>query len=214
MSAGHQHDHESKTRFVVFITAITMVVEIVYGYWTNSMALLADGYHMSSHVFALGLSWIAYIVARKAEQRNRFTIGREKILALSGLISAVALLAIAVIMAVQSSVRFFHPLQIRFGEAILVAFIGLLVNAVSAVTLHHDKEHSDHNIRAAYLHVLADALTSITAIIALTAGMFFRFFWLDALSGIISSVVITKWSVELIIHSGRDLMGSRKKTQQ
>jgi cation diffusion facilitator family transporter len=130
-------------------------------------------------------------------------------LALSGFTSAIVLQIIAIIMAVQSFERLMNPLEIKFNEAIIIAIIGLIVNALSAYFLHHNHEHHDHNIRSAYLHVLADGLTSITAIIALTAGMYFKLYSLDSISGIISSVVITKWSFELIKGSGKDLIDFR-----
>ena len=158
---NHQHDsdiHESKTRFVVILTTVTMVVEIIAGYLTNSMALLADGYHMSSHAFALGLSWLAYIVARKYAQTEKISFRKEKLLALSGFTSAIVLQIVAIVMGYQSFDRLLNPVEIMFSEAILVAFIGLIVNVISAFVLHHKKEHSDHNIRSAYLHVLADGL--------------------------------------------------------
>jgi len=207
----HSHAHEQRTRWVVYLTAVTMVVEIAFGYWTNSMALLADGYHMASHVFALGLAWIAYVVSRKYSQTDNFSFDRKKLLALSGFSSAIVLQVIAVIMAIQSVDRLLQPLPIKFGEAIFVAVIGLAVNALSALFLHHEHEHHDHNIRSAYLHVLADGLTSVTAIIALTAGKFYNLYSLDSISGIISSVVITKWAVELIKGSGKDLINFRPK---
>ena len=208
----HSNSHERKTLIVVILTAVTMVVEIVYGYLTNSMALLAGGYHMSSHTFALGLSWLAYFFARKYAQTEHFSFKKEKLLALSGYSSAIVLLVIAIIMAIQSFGRILHPLTIKFSEAIFVAVIGLAVNALSAFFLHHEKTNSDHNIRSAYLHVIADGLTSVTAIIALTAGMFYNLYSLDAISGIISSIVITKWAIELIINSGRDLIEFKKKS--
>lgn len=207
----HSHAHEQRTRWVVYLTAVTMVVEIAFGYWTNSMALLADGYHMASHVFALGLAWIAYVVSRKYSQTDNFSFDRKKLLALSGFSSAIVLQVVAVIMAIESVDRLLHPLPIKFGEAIFVAVIGLAVNALSALFLHHEHEHHDHNIRSAYLHVLADGLTSVTAIIALTAGMFYNLYSLDSISGIISSVVITKWAVELIKGSGKDLISFQLK---
>jgi len=212
---GHDHDHshahEQRTRWVVYLTAVTMVVEIISGYWTNSMALLADGYHMASHVFALGLAWVAYVVSRKYSQTDNFSFSKKKLLALSGFTSAVVLQVIAIIMAVQAVDRLLHPLTIKFSEAIIVAVIGLAVNALSAFFLHHEHEHHDHNIRSAYLHVLADGLTSVTAIIALTAGMFYNLYSLDSISGIISSLVITKWSIDLIRGSGKDLIDFRHK---
>lgn len=214
-SHPHTHDHslihESKTRIVVILTAVTMVLEITFGYWTNSMALLADGYHMSSHVLALGLSWIAYVLARKYSDSDKCTFQKEKLLALSGFSSAIMLQIIAVVMAVESFQRLIDPLPIKFEEAILVAVIGLIVNALSAVFLHHDHAHTDHNIRSAYLHVIADGLTSVTAIIALTAGMFYRLYSLDAISGLISSIVITRWALQLIKNSGKTLVDFKSK---
>jgi cation diffusion facilitator family transporter len=188
-----------------------MAVEIFFGYWTNSMALLADGYHMASHVFALGLSWAAYIISRKYSKTEKYSFEKSKLLALSGFTSAIVLIVIAVIMAIESIDRFFNPVEIKFGEAIFVAVIGLTVNVLSAVFLHHGHEHHDHNIRSAYLHVLADGLTSLTAIIALTAGMLYNLYSLDSISGIISSVVITKWAYGLIKGSGKDLINFKKK---
>jgi cation diffusion facilitator family transporter len=209
-SHTHEHDHslvhENKTRIVVILTAVTMVVEITFGYWTNSMALLADGYHMSSHVLALGLSWLAYFLARKYSNTEKFSFRKEKLLALSGFTSAIILQVIAVVMAVESFQRLIDPLPIKFTEAIFVAAIGLVVNALSAVFLHHDHAHTDHNIRSAYLHVLADGLTSVTAIIALTAGMYYNMYSLDAISGLISSIVITRWAIQLIKGSGKTLI--------
>lgn len=207
----HTHQNERKTRLVVILTAVTMVVEIGFGYYTNSMALLADGFHMSSHAFALGLSWIAYVAARKYSNTGRISFHKDKLLALSGFTSAIILQVVAVIMAYEAVRRLIHPLPIKFGEAIFVAVIGLIVNALSAVFLHHDHEHRDHNIRAAYVHVLADGLTSITAILALLAGMYLNLFSFDAISGIISSFVITKWSVDLIRDSGKELIDFKKK---
>jgi len=212
---GHNTDystiHESKTRIVVILTTVTMALEIFFGYWTNSMALLADGYHMSSHAFALGLSWLAYIFARKYSQTEKVSFRKEKLLALSGFTSAIALQVIAIIMVIQSADRLLHPLIIKFNEAIIVAVIGLFVNVISAAALHHKREHSDHNIRSAYLHVVADGLTSMTAIIALTVGMFYNYYSLDAISGIISSAVITKWALELIRDSGKELIDFKRR---
>lgn len=208
---GHHHTHEKKTLIVVYLTAATMVVEIVFGYYTNSMALLADGWHMSSHVLALGLSWIAYVYSRRHANDSRFRHGTGKILSLAGYTSALFLQVIAVWMAIESLRRFLHPLEIKFHEAIFVAVVGLIVNGVSAVVLHHKEEHSDHNIRSAYLHVLADGLTSVTAIIALTAGMYWKLYSLDPISGIISSVIITRWAVGLALNSGKDLLDFKGK---
>lgn len=208
----HSHEHEIRTRWVVYLTAGTMAVEIFFGYWTGSMALLADGYHMASHVFALGLSWAAYIISRKYSKTEKYSFERSKLLALSGFTSAIVLVVIAVIMAIESTERFFNPVEIKFGEAIFVAVIGLTVNVLSAIFLHHGHEHHDHNIRSAYLHVLADGLTSLTAIVALTAGMLYNLYSLDSISGIISSIVITKWAYGLIKGSGKDLINFKKNS--
>lgn len=208
---SHAELHERKTLWVVYLTAATMVLEIVFGFYTNSMALLADGFHMSTHAFALGLAWLAYYCTRKYSNHAKYSFSGDKLLALSGFTSAIVLMIIAVWMAIEGINRLLHPLPIKFGEAIFIAVIGLLVNALSAVLLHHDEKHSDHNIRAAYLHVLADGLTSVTAIIALTGGMIWNLYSLDAYSGIISSVVITKWSIDLIRNSGKDLINFIRK---
>ena len=202
----HSLIHEQRTRWVVYITAAAMFLEIGFGYWTNSMALLADGWHMASHVFALGLAWIAYFVSRKYAQTENYSFSKKKLLALSGFGSAIVLQVVAILMALESFERLMNPLTIRFKEAIIVAIIGLAVNGISAFFLHHDYEHHDHNVRSAYLHVLADGLTSITAIIALTAGWFYDIHSLDSIGGIISSLVITKWAIDLIRSSGKDLI--------
>lgn len=207
----HSHEHEQRTRWVVYLTVVTMGVEITFGYWTNSMALLSDGWHMASHVFALGMTWIAYVVARKYSQTDNFSFNKKKLLALSGFTSAVSLQIVAIIMAIESVNRLLNPLTIKFNEAIIIAIVGLAVNGLSAFFLHHKHEHHDHNIRSAYLHVLADGLTSITAIIALTVGMFYNWYSLDSISGIISSLVITKWAVDLMRGSGKELIEFKNK---
>ena len=201
-----KHEFENKTMMVVILTAITMVVEITFGLTTKSMALLADGIHMGSHVFAIGLSWVAYIVVRRVNKSEEFTGNSDKILSLSGFSSGLMLLIFAIVILVEAIQRIFNPSEIHFKEAIFVAFAGLIVNIASAFILHHKNEHSDHNIRAAYLHVIADALTSITAIIGLTVAMIWDVIWFDALGAIISSFVIIRWSVGLLKGSGRVLL--------
>lgn len=197
---------EKKTRMVVFLTAVTMVVEIFFGLRTHSMALLADGIHMASHVLALGLSWITYFLVRKLNSQNRFRGDSNKILSLSGYSSGLMLLIFAFVILVKAFQRILDPSEIRFKEAILVAAIGLGVNIISAFILHHEHEHSDHNIRAAYLHVVADALTSITAIIGLTAALIWDIVWLDAIVGMLGSFLIIKWSISLMKDSGSVLL--------
>lgn len=202
----HSNHHEQRTKYVVFITAITMVIEIIFGLSTNSMALLADGIHMGSHVLAIGLSWIAYVIVRRVSNNKSFEGKSDKILSLSGYSSGLMLLIFAFVILYQAISRLMHPADIQYSEAILVAIIGLLVNIVSAVLLHHSHEHSDNNIKAAYLHVIADALTSVTAIIGLSAAMFWNIVWLDALVAIASSFVIIRWSIGLLKDSGKVLL--------
>ena len=202
------NNNETRSKLVVLITAVTMVLEITFGYWTNSMALLADGWHMASHVFALGLAWLAYFVVRKYSNTEKQTFDGKKLLSLSGFASAISLLAVAVFMSIESVSRLFNPLEIQFREAIIVAVIGLAVNVLSAYFLHG--EHNDHNIRAAYLHVLADALTSIAAIAALTIGVIWKIYWLDCVIGIVGAIVITKWALSLMWSAGKELVDYKK----
>ncbi|RIH64622.1 cation transporter [Mariniphaga sediminis] len=202
----HKHEHEKKTFWVVLLTAVTMVVEIIFGLITNSMALLADGIHMGSHVLAIGLSWIAYIVVRKVSKNEKFKGNSDKILSLSGYSSGLMLLLFAFVIMVEAVERFFNPVDIIYREAIFVAIIGLMVNIASAFLLHHDHEHSDHNIRAAYLHVIADALTSLSAILGLTAAMIWDIPFIDTIAAIVSSLVIVRWSVGLLKDSGKALL--------
>lgn len=201
---------EKKTRIVVIITAFTMVLEIAVGTWTNSMALLADGYHMASHVFALGITWMAYIITRKYATSEKFSFSTERFLSLTGFTSALLLTGFAVFVAWKAVEHLFNPVGIRFTEAIIVAIVGLLVNLASAFFLRHDHETHDHNIRAAYLHVLADALTSIAAIIAIAGAWIFGILWLDSAGGLISSVVILRWSYTLIKSSGKVLVDYKR----
>ena len=191
---------------VVLLTAITMVVEIIFGILTGSMLLLADGIHMLSHTGALGLSWIAYILVRKYASDPGFTSGSSRILDLSGYTSGLILLIFAGLIIYQSVSRLLHPVTIHYTEAIVVASVGLVVNLVSAFILHHKEEHSDLNIRAAYFHVLADALTSLTAIVGLVVAMVWDISWIDAAGGIVSAVIITRWSFGLLKKTGLSLI--------
>lgn len=200
------HQHERKTLWVVLLTAVTMVVEIIFGLTTNSMALLADGIHMGSHVLAIGLSWLAYVIVRKVSKNEKFSGNSDKILSLSGYSSGLMLLIFAIVILVEAIERFVNPVDIVYKEAILVAIIGLGVNVASVFLLHHDHKHSDHNIRAAYLHVIADALTSLSAILGLTVAMLWNIPFIDTIAAIISSFVIIKWSIGLLKDSGRILL--------
>jgi cation diffusion facilitator family transporter len=202
----NKHNYENKAMWVVLLTAVTMVVEIIFGLTTKSMALLADGIHMGSHVLAIGLSWVAYIIVRKVSKSEKFTGNSDKILSLSGYSSGLMLLIFAVVIMVEAIQRFYNPVDIVYKEAILVAIIGLLVNIASAFILHHKHEHSDHNIRAAYLHVIADALTSVSAILGLTAAMIWDIPFIDTIAALLSSLVIIKWSVGLLKDSGKVLL--------
>ncbi|PKP33116.1 MAG: cation transporter [Bacteroidetes bacterium HGW-Bacteroidetes-16] len=203
---AHKSKYENKTMWVVLLTAITMVVEIIFGLTTKSMALLADGIHMGSHVLAIGLSWAAYIIVRKVSKSEKFKGNSDKILSLSGYSSGLMLLIFAVVIMIEAVQRFYNPVDIFYKEAILVAIIGLIVNIASAFLLHHDHEHSDHNIRAAYLHVIADALTSVSAILGLVAAMIWDIPFIDTIAAIISSFVIVKWSIGLLRDSGKVLL--------
>ena len=205
---------ENRTRIVVIITAVTMVVEIAAGILTGSMLLLADGIHMLSHAGALGLSWIAYVLVRKYSDDPGFSGGPGKILDLSGYTSGIMLLIFAGVIVWQSVDRLVHPVAIHYVEALVVASVGLLVNLGSAAILHHKEEHGDHNIRAAYLHVLADALTSLTAIVGLAVAMVWDFPFIDAVGGIVSSLIITRWSFGLLRKTGLSLIGYSAKQKR
>jgi len=198
---------EKKTLWVVLLTAVTMVVEIATGLATHSMALLADGIHMGSHVLAIGLSWLAYVFVRKVSSNEKYNLSSDRILSLSGYTSGLLLLIFALFIIIQAVERFINPLHIEFRQAIIVAFIGLAVNIVSAFLLHHDHGESDHNIKAAYLHVIADAVTSVSAIMGLTAAMIWNISYVDTIAAIISSLVIIKWALGLLKVSGKVLVG-------
>ena len=201
-----KYTHEKKTLWVVLLTAITMVVEIIFGITTKSMALLADGIHMGSHVLAIGLSWLAYVIVRRVNKNGKFKGNSEKILSLSGYSSGLMLLIFAIVIMVEAVERLFNPADIIYKEAIMIASIGFIVNIASAFLLHHDHSHSDHNIRAAYLHVIADALTSLSAILGLTAAMIWDIPFIDIVAALISSVFIIRWSLRLLKDSGSALL--------
>ena len=196
---------ERRTRIVIGITAAMMVVEIAVGLMSHSMALLADGWHMSTHVIAFLITAVAYYLARRHAANVRFSFGTGKIGVLGGFTSAVVLAIVAFLMAGESVHRLFTPLTIHFNEAIAIACIGLLVNLGCAVLLgDHDQKtggsahRRDLNLRAAYLHVLADAFTSVLAILALTGGKFFGWAWLDPVVGIVGSGVVFSWAYSLL----------------
>ena len=224
LGASHAR-HERRVWLVVGLTALMMAAEIAAGILFGSMALLADGWHMATHAAALSISAFAYRFARRHADDARFSFGTGKVGELAAFASASILGLIAVLIAYESVVRLFSPVSIRFDEALGVAVIGLAVNLVSAWLLfdeehHHGHDRHDHdherghrhhrshdtNIRAAYLHVLADALTSILAIVALLVGRFQGWVWLDPVIGIVGALVIARWSVGLMRSAGAVLL--------
>jgi cation diffusion facilitator family transporter len=220
---GDSHAAERSTRLVMWITAAAMVLEIGAGWWFNSMALLADGWHMSSHAVAIGLSAFAYAAARRYAGDRRFAFGTWKIEVLGGFASALFLLGVAALMVVGSLERLWAPTAIHYKEAIVVAALGLLVNLLCARLLggahqHHGHAHHDHahghdhghghdlNLRSAYLHVVADAATSVLAIVALAGGWLYGWAWLDPLMGIVGAVLVASWARGLLIDTGKVLL--------
>jgi len=219
-----QHNHrfniednraERNTRRVIILTLSMMIVEISAGYIFGSMALLADGWHMGTHAAALGITAFAYWYARKQSDNPNYSFGTGKVGVLGGFGSAVVLAVIALLMGIESIQRLFSPVTIRFNEAIAVAVIGLAVNLISAYLLrgqhHHSHDpghnhHHDHNLRAAYLHVLADALTSLLAIVALLTGKAFGWIWMDPIMGLVGALIISRWSYGLLVDSGKVLL--------
>jgi cation diffusion facilitator family transporter len=208
---------ERNVRRAMWLTAAMMVVEIAGGWWFNSMAVLADGWHMSSHALALGLSAFAYSFARRHAANQRYAFGTWKVEVLGGYSSAMFLLGIAALMTWQSIERLVTPQAIHYDEAIAIAIVGLFVNLICAWWLrgHHDHDHEhsheharheDLNVRAAYVHVLADAATSVLAIFALLGGRFFGAAWLDPAMGLAGAVLVAVWAWRLLRDSGRVLL--------
>src|SRR5262249_51184765 len=195
---------ERRGRILIGITAVMMIIEILVCLMSHSMALLADGWHMSTHVLAFLITAVAYYFARTQAGNARFSFGTGKIGVLGGFTSAVVLSIVALLMAGESMHRLFVPLEIHFNDAIGIACVGLLVNLSCAFVLGHrhgetdSSHHEDLNLRAAYLHVLADAFTSVLAITALTGGKFFGWAWLDPVVGIVGSGVVFSWAYTLL----------------
>ena len=220
---GEAHDaNERRTRWVVALTAVMMVGEIAAGYLTGSMALLADGFHMATHAGALAVAAGAYAFARRKAHDPAFAFGTGKVGDLAGFGSALLLMVFAAGIAAESIERLVEPRGVAFTEATIVAVLGLIVNLVSAWLLSdghhhahghghghgddHSHHHHDHNLRSAYFHVLADALTSVLAIAALLAGRYLGWLWLDAAVGIVGAVVILRWSLGLMKDTGGILL--------
>jgi cation diffusion facilitator family transporter len=205
---------ERGTRAVMWITATMMVVEIIAGWRFNSMALLADGWHMSSHAVAIGLSAFAYAAARRYSHDSRFAFGTWKIEVLAGFASAIFLLGVAALMVFGSVERILSPQPIRYEEAILIAAVGLIVNIVCALILggahaHRPHDHSHHhdlNLKSAYLHVMADAATSVLAILALAGGWVYGWSWLDPVMGIVGAALVAVWAKNLLSETGKVLL--------
>lgn len=206
---GRSHDRNARrTLWVVALTSVMMVAEIAAGWITGSMALLADGFHMATHAGALAIAALAYSYAKRHVANPRFTFGTGKVGDLAGFASAVILAIFAIGIAVESVKRLLAPVSVDFADAIIVAIVGLAVNLVSAVVLSHGHDHGhdhdghahhhDQNLRAAYLHVIADALTSVAAIAALVSGRFLGWIWLDPVVAILASLVIARWAVTLM----------------
>ncbi len=223
LGSGHERN-ERRTWMVVALTAAMMVAEILGGMWFGSLALLADGWHMSTHAAALAISGFAYLYARRHVHDRRFTFGTGKVGELSAFTSAVILAMIAVYIAFESVVRLAHPVTIHYAQAIPIAVVGLIVNLFSALVLREDHSHdpsglhghdgddhdhhhhSDHNLRAAYVHVLADAATSILAIVGLFLAASFGWNWIDPVIGLIGAGVIASWTLRLMKQSGAVLL--------
>lgn len=232
---GADHDrNERRTRWVVALTAAMMLVEILGGLAFGSMALLADGLHMATHAGALGVAALAYRYARRHARDPRFAFGTGKLGDLAGFASALVLAVVSVGIGWESVVRLLNPVAIAYDEAIVIAVVGLAVNIASAWLLHdgdhhhghdhghghghhHDHDHGhhghdhhghhrDHNLRAAYFHVLADAVTSVGAILGLLAGRFYGWAWMDAVMGIVGGIMIARWSWGLLRDSGAVLL--------
>lgn len=226
LGASHEHNRQ-RTEWVVALTLAMMVAEIVAGYLFGSMALLADGWHMGTHAGALGISAWAYRYARRHAQDPRYSFGTGKVGDLAGFASALLLLVVALGIGIESGERLLSPQRIAYDEALLVAVIGLGVNLVSAWLLggdhghehehahdhaHEHEHHHDHNLQSAYLHVLADALTSVLAILALLAGRAWGLPWLDAAAGLLGAAVIARWSWGLLRQTSAVLLDAGADT--
>lgn len=222
---------KNKTLFVIILTLITMAFEIFFGIITHSMALTADGWHMGTHAFALSITFFAYILTSKFQNSDKFSLSTDKIGTLAGFVSSILLGVTGVAILYESFLRFFNPYEIGFNEAIIVAVIGLIVNLVSVLIMgvhshRHDHGHShdhkhehehketekkDYNFIAAYMHILADALTSFFAIFALLAGKYFGLVFLDPFVGVVGGVMICIWAYNLIKSTSLVLLDYREK---
>jgi len=211
--------HENKVKTVFWLTTVIMVLEIAAGTWSGSMALLADGWHMGTHSAAFLIAIFAYSYAKKHANNKDFSFGTGKVNSLGGFASAIALAIVALMMIIESVQRLLEPQSIHFNEAIVVAIIGLVVNVASVFILHDDHHHHhgehhhhhDHNMKAAYFHVLADTLTSLLAIVALLVGKYVGLVWMDPVMGVVGAIVILRWSHSLVKESSDILLDKSVK---
>lgn len=220
MPESHEHTHEhhhlentneKKTLAVIIFTLVTMIAEIVFGYITHSMALLADGFHMGTHALALTIAYGAYVFIRKIQDKNNHEIVSEKASSLAGFTSSLFLMLTGFWLIYESVERLFFPQKISFNEAILVGVIGLVVNLICIFIMENkEAKNADYNYKAAYMHILADAMTSVFAIAALIAGKFFGLVFLDPVMGFVGAFLILKWSLNLIKNTGYVLLDLEK----
>ena len=211
----HEISNEKRTLIVIIFTILAMIAEIAYGYITNSMALLADGYHMGTHVLALGLTYIAYVLTRKLAGSSLFINGTDKIGTLTAYTSSLFLGFTGIWIIIEAIQRLFNPIQIQYNDAISVASSGLTVNAICILIMegkhhHTDSHNKDYNFQAAYFHILADALTSILAIGALLIGKYFHIICLDSIIGIVGGILILKWAFGLIKNTVKILIDMKE----
>jgi len=206
---------ERSTRIVVLLSAATMLGELFVGWWTNSLALVADGWHMATHVGALGIAWLAYWYCRRSLKSSRLKFSQPKVLALAGYTNALGLGLVGVAMLWEAWHRFSSPEAILFSQAIPVAVLGLVVNLASARILHkHENQdkhaghghHHDHNLRAAYVHIIADAVTSVLAVAALVAGKVWGVLFLDPICAALGAIVVIVWATGLLRHAVAQLV--------
>mgnify|MGYP000902403340 FL=1 len=197
---------EKRTAFVVVFTFVMMLAEVVVGLLSHSMALFADGVHMGSHVLVIGLNWAAYVLVRRLENKGTTQYDSDKILNLSAFTSGIFLILMAIFIIVEAIERLSsHVGILNYEFALGTAIVGLIANTISASVLHGHDGTTDYNSRAAYLHVLSDALTEIGAIIGLLCAMFWNITWIDSLVAVVSAIVVLRWAKRLLWDTGRAL---------
>lgn len=201
----HQlHVKKKKTGWVLVISGVAMILEILFGHLIHSMALLSNGWHMSTHIIFIGISWLVYQYVM-VKNKNGVEQDTARILAYVGFVNALIVAFVAVKVGVESIGRYGNPVEIKYDQAILVAFLGGMVNVLSAKILHHDEAHSDYNLKATYLHLIADVLTAVLTLVALLAGLYFHYPKADAIVGVLGALVIFYWAMNIILHSGKEI---------